>query len=458
MSKFNGIENLNRIKLLMGYQNDKTLTENTNLLLHNSNSNKNFVISDMATPDMKYLILFDEMYDVKQRKSLGNFWDSFDNIKLFLEHGFPKIKEIPIDIRENYLREVKSLVLNESTMSNDLLILKENFRIFLKEGLWDFLGSVGTGISQGLSTAANVAGDVLSYGAQSVKDLVTTTGKAVYNVGKGIYQGVSAIMRGDLKMLWNLLTKGALYLARYVRQLMYNPIASIIDALLVFTGVGKAVQWIPWAIIVALDVYEVINNDYENKLPEGSEWMRFIMIGCDILGLVTTGAAAITAKGIIKTLQKMPVDDVAKYLANNPSMKATIERMIGGVAEVPSFLQKAVDKLKPWLPSVANFISGILQHAANALKTLSFSFKKMLTKTFAKVATKEFAVDYGANKAIEGAAYAYASGQSGQSAQSAQSGQSGQSAQSAKSATAQSATNQQKTNFDKNLERLMQDY
>ena len=74
---------------------------------------------------------------------------------------------------------------------------------------------------------------------------------------------------------------GAIYVARKIRSLMYNPIGIVLDSILVITGIGKAVQWIPWAFIVALDIYEVVTGNYEEK--DMPTWLRFLLIGCDVL-------------------------------------------------------------------------------------------------------------------------------------------------------------------------------
>ena len=186
---------------------------------------------------------------------------------------------------------------------------------------------------------------------------------------------------------------------------MYNPIGSIIDAILVFTGVGKAAQWIPWAIIVAVDIYEVINDDFEMIPGDSNDWwttlIRAVAIGFDILGLVTTGAAALAGRQLVKTLRAIPKEEAAAYIAKNPSIQKYAISMLNSTGKVPGFLQKAVDMIKPYLPSVANFISKMLSNVSKLIEMMKNGLLKLTAKKATKIAGRELAVDYGAQKAIE---------------------------------------------------------
>lgn len=389
-----GVNSLNRSKLLMDYKTNKTLNENLNDLLIKSNS-KDIVITDMATPDMKYIVLFDELYETKTRTKIGNFWDSIDNIKLFLEHAYSTSTNIPKHIRETFVRDLKSIVINESDQTNDLLILKESLKQMISDGtLKDTANWIWGGVK-----------DVGSYVASSAKQLYTGTTSLVTGAAKGAYQAAGAIMRGDLQKLLSILSKGFLAFGRYIRMAMYNPIGSIIDAILVFTGVGKAAQWIPWAIIVAVDIYEVINDDFEMIPGDSNDWwttlIRAVAIGFDILGLVTTGAAALAGRQLVKTLRAIPKEEAAAYIAKNPSIQKYAISMLNSTGKVPGFLQKAVDMIKPYLPSVANFISKMLSNVSKLIEMMKNGLLKLTAKKATKIAGRELAVDYGAQKAIE---------------------------------------------------------
>ena len=51
-----------------------------------STVSESIVITDWVSPDDRYLILFDNMYDLQSRTNLGDIWENFDNFKLFISH------------------------------------------------------------------------------------------------------------------------------------------------------------------------------------------------------------------------------------------------------------------------------------------------------------------------------------------------------------------------------------
>jgi len=48
----------------------------------------NIVITDWLSPDEKYMIFLDELYDIDNKKNLGDIWSNPDNLILFLEHTY----------------------------------------------------------------------------------------------------------------------------------------------------------------------------------------------------------------------------------------------------------------------------------------------------------------------------------------------------------------------------------
>ena len=48
----------------------------------------NVVVRDWLSPDEKYLIFLDELYDLENKTKLGDIWKKPDNLILFLEHSF----------------------------------------------------------------------------------------------------------------------------------------------------------------------------------------------------------------------------------------------------------------------------------------------------------------------------------------------------------------------------------
>jgi hypothetical protein len=144
---------------------------------------------------------------------------------------------------------------------------------------------------------------------------------------------------------------------------------------LIATGIGKAAQWIPWAIVVALDIYEISTGNFEEK--DTPTWMRFIMVGVDVLGLVFAGGVAGSAKAALSVFRgAKTAEEFAAIAVKNPRAVSWIQKIIGAFSKVPQLLGKAATYLKSTkLAKGSTFIQGVLGKAevvlGNATKSLS---------------------------------------------------------------------------------------
>lgn len=378
----------------MNYNSKQTLNENKLSTLLSSNNDNNFIITDMMSPDNRYFVFLDEMYDLKEQRKLGNFWDSIDNITLFLRHSFEQATNIPQNIRESCLRDLNKISLNES-LNSDLYLIKEQAREMVKrlplnERTWG-------------EWAAQTGSDFGSWLGKSTTDFVTGTTQMVKDAGTGLYNLGGAVMSGDVTKVLSLLGKGILYFARWLRGALYNPIGQVIDTILMVTGIGKAIQWIPWSIVVALDVYEILNPKNAEDPSTGQLW-RVISTGMDVLGLVVAGAAAKTAKATTAGLKDVIAQGpkaISRFIETNPSMKTTIMNMIKGVEKVPGFLEKAVDFLMKPFPKAAQWIKGLLGQMGDFISKFKEPFQFLFSKKGATKASKELAINYGFEKGVE---------------------------------------------------------
>jgi hypothetical protein len=328
---------------------------------------ESIVITDWLSPDNKYVILFDELYDLTDNVKLGDIWENFDNFKLFISHSFNVAKNVPQQIKESVNESLKSLMLTESV--SDYRNLKPIIKQLIKEeGFFDWVGS---GIKKTGEWAVNNA---KKFG-KDVSDLFSTGWEGLKKAG-------IAISQGEWKDLLNILQKGMLFVARKIRHLMYNPVGIVLDSILVATGIGKAVQWIPWAIIVALDLYEIISGDYEEK--DMSTWMRWLMVGIDVLGLIFTGGVAGSARAAFKVFKGIKSEaQFAEIAAKNPATISWIQKIVGAFSKVPQYLGKAATYLKstklakasPWIENILTKSEGVLTRATESLNKLSNSSK-----------------------------------------------------------------------------------
>jgi hypothetical protein len=337
-----------------------------------STASDSVVITDWLSPDDKYLILLDELYDLQSGEKLGDIWENFDNFKIFITHSFQVATNVPKQIKEEIVNTVKSLVLTESI--NDMSKIKPILKQLIKEE--GFLDWIGSGIKK---TGEWFADEAKKFGSDIVD--IAKTG------WEGIAKAGIAISKGDWKGIINLLGKGMLFFARKLRSLLYNPVGMVLDAILIATGIGKAAQWIPWAIVVALDIYEVSTGDYEEPLPT---WMRWLMIGTDVLGLVFAGGVAGSAKAVLNVFRgAKTAEEFAAIAVKNPRAVSVIEKIIGAFSKVPELLSKAATWLKSTkLAKGSTFIQGVLGKAEGVLANATKSLREVSTaaKSGGKVA------------------------------------------------------------------------
>jgi len=318
-------------------------------------SSLDIVITEWLSPDEKYCIFLDEVYDIENKIRIGNIWENFDNFKMFLKHSFEVSKHITEDVRESVLKSINSLVITESNY--DMVLLKPYVKKMLSEDLMD--------------DAINWGKETVSGAVQGVKDFTK-------NSIEGIKKTYNYIKDGDWSAAFDIIKKGALYVARKIRSALYHPVGLILDAILVATGIGKSVQFVVWAIVVGLDLYELSTGDYEDK--EMSMGWRLLFLGVDIMGLVFAGVAAKGAKTVveagIKTFGKTE-QGLSKAVKESPQLKGILEKILNSVKDAPqkmneavSYLTKNSPKMGKWLGGLVNLLSGFIQKTINFLSKI----------------------------------------------------------------------------------------
>lgn len=329
------------------------------------------VISDWLSPDEKYVIFLDELYDLENKTKLGDIWKTPSNLILFLEHTF-RVSNMRQDIKESASKILNKNLLTEGV--EDLTYLKPLMKEFLiNEDFWN-----DTWLGKGLG-----------YAGKFVKDTAVDTVSGIYNFGKDLVVGGAKLgkeaLTGNWGEVWNLLKQGTKWLARKIRQAVYSPVGIIIDTILVATGIGKVPQAVVWAIVVSLDIYEFVTGDYEHK--EEPMWLRIVFFLIDILGLVSAGAAAGGARAIIKGIGGSLLG-LEKSVAKSPVVRKTLESMVGGLKKLPAKLAEWGTMLgkgqfgklfKMALGNVGKFINWIIENLKSTWK--SPALKSVLVNT-----------------------------------------------------------------------------
>lgn len=343
-----------------------------------------FVISDWLSPDEKYVIFLDELYDIESKTKLGNIWENFDNFKFFLKHSFEVSTTVPQQIKEDVLKTLDSFLLTESTQN--LTQLKPIFKQLLNED-WGLLGDLGNWVKDTAVSAANGVTDFVKTGYEGIKKL-------------GI-----AISEGDWTRVVDLLKKGTLYVFRKVRASLWHPFGMIIDVVLMAStgGAAKGLLWIPWAMAVGLDIYELITGDYENK-DRNMIW-NLLFMGVDIIGLTASGGVAkgpkIAIEGFMKTAGNT-VKGISKFAKTNKVFSGILNTILKLANGAKGMLMKAFEFFKVHAPTLFKFFSGIMSGITKFINMMINLIKEILgigLKVFN--APGKLAGKFGANAATQ---------------------------------------------------------
>lgn len=335
-------------------------------------SNKSFLIEDdvvftnWLSSDDKYIVFMDQLIEIETKTNLGDIWKNPDNLFLFLEHLYKTSKFTSV-IKEEASNFFSKRLIMEG--NRDLSSIKHLIKILIKEGnaiqwLWN------KGV-QGAKAVGNFVVDTAKSTYTGIKD----TFSQAWN---GIKAAGIAISKGDFTELMAIIGRGFLWAARKLRSAAYSTVGMIMDAILIVTGIGKVGQAVAWAIIVALDIYEFVTEDYENK--DDPMWARYLFFGCDVLGLVFAGAAAGGARAVIKGVFKgiSSGAEAAVTIAKSKPIMGIITKMVGSMKSLPSKFAQFSAKLG------TGFFSKLFGKASTGLGKVITGFLNSIKSLFSK--------------------------------------------------------------------------
>lgn len=342
-----------------------TESEKRNIIdLHLGNENPLFedvVFTDWLSPDNKYVVFMDQLIEVDTKTCHGDIWKNSDNLFLFLEHIY-SVSKLPKTIKEESSNFFSRRLIMESKL--DLSPIKHEIKRFILEGFFD-----------GVKKVTDSAG-------RFIKDTAVSTVKGVKDFASDAWDGMKkfsiAISKGDFKEIMNLIGKGFLWIGRKLRQAAYSTVGMIVDAILIATGIGKVGQVVVWAIVVMVDIYEMVTGNYEN--PDEPLWMKLIYFGCDVLGLVFVGVAAKTARATAKGLLAgaKTAEQAGEVIAKSPAMIEILTKMVSAVKDLPSKLSSMSKTLGKgfWGNLFSKALSGVSSFVTKILSTIRSMFTK----------------------------------------------------------------------------------
>jgi hypothetical protein len=332
----------------------------------NTISESEIVITDWLSPDEKYAIFLDELYDITNKVKIGNIWENFDHFKFFLKHSFEVAENISTNIKESVLTSLDSFLITES--NQNILGLKPYVKELLSE--------------------QNFFTNALDYAKETGKDAVQGVKNFTTTSIEGLKKIHTNIKDGEWKKAFEIVGKGILYVARSIRSALYNPIGIILDAILVASGIGKSAQFVIWAVVVGLDIYELISGNHED--PSLSLPWRLLFLGVDIIGLVFAGIAAKGAKGIVgAAIRKFgsSFGGFTNAMKSNTALQGIAKKILSSLNNAQGLIGKALGSLKTSAPKVYNFISKPLNSFSVFVTKISNLLKGGL-KTSYNVASK----------------------------------------------------------------------
>ena len=342
-------------------------------LLKQHSSNKSFLIEDdvvftnWLSPDNKYIVFMDQLIEVETKTNLGDIWKNPDNLFLFLEHLYKTSKFTSV-IKEEASNFFSKRLIMEG--NRDLSAIKHLIKILIKEeeNAIQWLWNKG---AQGVKAVGNFVVDTVKSTYTGIKDTLS-------QAWDGIKAAGIAISKGDFTELMAIIGRGFLWAARKIRSAAYSTVGMIVDAILIATGVGKIGQVVVWAIIVALDIYEFVNEDYETK--DDPMWVRYLFFGCDVLGLVFAGAAAGGARAVIKGVFKGIASgaEAAATIAKSKPVMGILTKMVGAMKDLPAKFAQHSAKLG------TGFFSKLFGKASTGLGKVVTGFLNSIKSLFSK--------------------------------------------------------------------------
>jgi len=312
--------------------------KNRILSLHNNYQtiNYDYVITEWLSPDDNYVIFLDELYDVRKKIKIGNIWENFDNFKFFLYHSFSVSKEIPKLIKESLLKSIDSFIITES--NQNMLGLKNI-------------------IIESINEDDSYVGKFFNWVKDTGKEAISGTGEFINKTISGLKKTYDYVSNGDWSKAFDIIKKGALYIARSIRSALYHPVGMILDAILLATGIGKSAQIAIWSVVVGLDLYEFITGDYEDP-NMGMGW-RLLSFGIDIMGLVTTASAAKLAKApILELMEKFGKTEkgLETAMRQNANLRKTGEWIAQNGGKADGFMKKGMAYLQEKSPKIYKWL------------------------------------------------------------------------------------------------------
>jgi hypothetical protein len=248
-----GNEALNRVLLMMNYDNRKTLTENQEFL---PTIEEGYVFDFVITEDEKYLIWADNLIS-KELGFIGNIWENTWVINEIIKENYKNSTNVIEESVLNSIRWTKDLFLESLSLINDDELINEQWDWIKKKAksAWEGTKKVGSAIASGAAELAK-----------------------------------KALMNGFLPAL------------RWIRRNIYTTAGTVVDIVTAMIPVTTGVNKLVWAMIVILDVFEIISGNFDPADPERQQ-DPYSGLLIDLISFAFAAAAGLAAKTAMRAVK-----------------------------------------------------------------------------------------------------------------------------------------------------------
>jgi hypothetical protein len=317
------------------------IEKNNILKKHNSVHASTYLFENEITVDGRFLLFQDNIFDLKQNKLIGNISESINNFIFLLENVvFPKDQDYSFLIETKNL--LKTNILNESYFDYQIIIEQAK-----QEKSW-------------LERGKEWAGQKVQQGITTVKDYANKAEKILKEKG-----------------LMSLIGASALFIGRKIKSWLWSVQGMLVDAFLVASGLGKSVQWVPWAIAFLTDVYQWASGDYgdDTDFKESSTLWKILTLSFEVLGMLSAGPVALAARKLFGPVKAFKSESqILTWVSKNPAAQKTLQQVQGLLGSVSGKLSslkntfsKSFPKLSEWIGKTLSSVGGFIKKIAGFL-------------------------------------------------------------------------------------------
>jgi hypothetical protein len=332
----------------MSHKNLKISDAERKLILESHNGAQNSHVMTMnVSVDGKYMVVFDNLMDLRTNKNLGNIWENKNAFNIIVEHLF---NLNPNPEHREYI--------NESKVIQDIWYKVDEVKLFVRENINSAENLITEGFWDWVSDKA---------------------GKA--------WEGI--------KSVGSMVGKGILWLLRKLRSFLYHPVGIALDIVLTATGIGKLAPMIMWAGVVCLDIYEILSGDYAEEDKNLPMWARLLFLAVDCLALVFTGAVSKTVRvGVESALTG--AKGVSSILTKFPKLASFLKGFTGFLSRITGPIKTFLEWVGRNIPATSKFVAKIssgMDRVFAQLGEVSIKHQQTAYQQAAKSASKQLGRD-----------------------------------------------------------------